>query len=391
MQTVSQELIERYRQLREEENRNRALSEAQLITVKRHAEVALRDSKQRLTAIFENAAVGILLTDSEGRIVESNPAFQALSGYSDAELVGRPSASLSPPEEAPLTRRALQELKEGAPSVVVEKWFRQKSGTLFLGKLTLSLIRSEDGEMLFGVGIIEDITESRRITAALEQSEEQLRQSQKMEAVGQLAAASPTTSTTCSPSSWLRRDAARRAAERTIPTRGDVRTRSGSAGERAQPGSRASCWRSAGSRCCSRRCVDLNDVVEGHGAACCSRLIGEDISIECRLAPDLRAAFSADPGQLEQVIMNLAVNARDAMPGGGTLVIETERSIQARRRQPDCRSDVRRDHRAGHRDRHDAGAGAASSSRSSRRRSRARAPVSVWRPCTASSPSRAVR
>lgn len=324
MQTVSQELIERYRELREEEDRNRALSEAQLITVERRAEVALRDSERRFTAIYEHAAAGIVLTDSEGRIVQSNPAFHALIGYSGAELVGRPTASLSPPEEAPITRKALQDLRDGAPSVVVEKWFRQKSGGLFLGKLTLSLIRSEAGEMIYTVGIIEDITESRRIGEALVQSEERLRQAQKMEAVGQLAAGvahdfNNLLTVIGGHASMLleelREDdpAYCDASEiRHAATRAAGLTRQLLAFSRRQV--------------LQPKLVQVNAVIEGL-VPMLRRLIGEDIAIECRLAVPL-PAVTADPGQLEQVIMNLAVNARDAMPGGGTLLLETREAIQ---------------------------------------------------------------
>jgi PAS domain S-box-containing protein len=324
MQTVSQESIERYRKLHDEENRNRVLSEAQLITVERRAEVALRDSERRFTAIYEHAAAGIVLTDSDGRIVQANPAIQALIGYSGEELVGRPSASLSPPEEAPITRKALQELREGAPSVIVEKWFRKKSGELFLGKLTLSLVRSEIGEMIYTVGIIEDITESRRIGEALVQSEERLRQAQKMEAVGQLAAGvahdfNNLLTVIGGHASMLLEELREDdpmycdvSEIRHAATRAAGLTRQLLAFSRRQV--------------LQPKLVQVNAVIEGL-VPMLRRLIGEDIAIECRLAAPL-PAVNADPGQLEQVIMNLAVNARDAMPGGGTLLLETREVIQ---------------------------------------------------------------
>ena len=173
-----------------------------------------------------------------------------------------------------------------------------------------------------------DVTEQRRLEA-------QLRQAQKMEAIGRLAGgvahdfnnlltvilgycgAAPART-------WEPAHSGRASGS----TRSDGRP----SAPRRSP---ASCWRSAASRCSSRRVLDLNARGRATLEKMLRRLIGEDIELVPSSSRPSWARVKADPGQIEQVVLNLAVNARDAMPEGGTLTIETanaepRRALRAR-------------------------------------------------------------
>ncbi|HYG21702.1 MAG TPA: ATP-binding protein [Verrucomicrobiae bacterium] len=182
------------------------------------------------------------------------------------------------------------------------------------------VLRNETGQPIKMFGTVQDITETRRAEEALRQSEERLRQSQKMEAVGRLAGGvahdfnNLLTVITgyCGmmlhklhPSHPLRKNAEEisRAAERA-----SALTHQLLAFSRKQV--------------LQTRVLDLNEIVKGMEKML-RRLIGEDVELQTRYQGDLWAV-KADPGQLEQVIMNMVVNGRDAMPRGGELVITTE-------------------------------------------------------------------
>ena len=159
----------------------------------------------------------------------------------------------------------------------------------------------------------EDVTEHRAL-------EQQLRQAQKMEAVGRLAGgiAHDFNNLLMVISGYSEFLLERIGDE---PGHARPRLRRSPTPPNVPPHSPANCWPSAASRCWHPRFVDLNSVVT-ENVKMLTRLIGEDIDLVMVPGPDI-GAVKADPGQIEQVIMNLAVNARDAMPHGGKLTIET--------------------------------------------------------------------
>jgi PAS domain S-box-containing protein len=277
------------------------------------AEAALRDSEVRFRAIFEQAAIGIGLVDMQGRSITANPALTTMLGYSANELHNIPFTTFTHPDDVDSDVALFSELIAGTREFyAMQKRYIRKDGQVVWGNLRVSLIRDASGAPQFAIGMAEDVTERKRI-------EQQYLQAQKLDSIGRLAGGiahdfnNLLTVILGNTDMLLQevgsdhpfqhdiaqiRDAARRAA---------ALTRQLLAFSRKQV--------------LVPSVIDLNAVVAGI-APLLTRLIGEHITLSTNLAPDLGRVL-ADPGQLEQVIVNLVVNARDAMPEGGTLILET--------------------------------------------------------------------
>jgi two-component system, cell cycle sensor histidine kinase and response regulator CckA len=282
------------------------------VTERKRAEDALRESEERYRRIFEDDISGDFVTDAGGRIVECNNSFVRIFGFASRdEAVGHPMEEL---HVAPEARTALVAtvVAEGRAELR-EFEMRSRNGEPMHVMKNVIGIFDEGGELIGTRGYIVDITQLRVL-------EEQLRQSQKMEAVGQLAGGvahdfnnmltaiighaqvlQDDLTDPCEVAEGLREIV--RAAERSAAL-----TRQLLAFSRRQV--------------LVPKPTDLNAVVSGM-LKLLRRLIGEHIRIETYLAPD-PGVVHVDPGQMEQVLLNLAVNARDAMPSGGTLTIATE-------------------------------------------------------------------
>lgn len=128
---------------------------------KEHAqtEAALQATEGRFRAVFDGAAIGIVLVDTMGRIIESNPAFQSMLGYSGEELRGKVFTEITHPDDAQPDVALARELFAGQrDSYQIEKRYIRKDGQVIWGRLTVSAIRSSIEESQFGIGMIEDIT-----------------------------------------------------------------------------------------------------------------------------------------------------------------------------------------------------------------------------------------
>jgi two-component system, cell cycle sensor histidine kinase and response regulator CckA len=293
----------------------RALHELSERRAREEAERALRESEGRYRRIVETATEGISFLDAELRVTFANGAFARMLGYTPEEMIGTPVEQYTFPEEFDESRKHMDARRRGVVEQY-ERHLRRKNGTGCWCLNSGRPILDSDGRFAGSFGMFTDITERRQL-------EEQLRQSQKMEAIGQLAGGVAhdfnNLLTVISGNSELL--LLGMAPENPLRTHvADIRH----AGERAA-GLTRQLLAFSRKQLLEPRVLDLNEVVSGIEKML-RRLIGEDIVLTSILSPDLRPV-KIDPGQVEQVILNIAVNARDAMPQGGRLTIET-RNLQ---------------------------------------------------------------
>ncbi len=158
--------------LRERESTLRAVSAKRDL-----AEVALKESEERFRVMFEGAAVGVALVDTEGRITDSNPALQEMLGYEADELRGRTIPDFTHEDDVPTNLALFGELITGARDhYQLEKRYRRKDGRLFWGQLTASVVRDGSGVPRLGIGMVENIETRKRAEEALRQAYAQERE-----------------------------------------------------------------------------------------------------------------------------------------------------------------------------------------------------------------------
>jgi PAS domain S-box-containing protein len=289
-------------------------------STERHlAQEALGQSEERYRELTDMLPEGVFETDLELRILYANQRALEMFGYSGDDLKrGVHSFDMLAPDEVPRARRNFARRMETADFRAVEYRGRKKDGTEFPIFLHLGPI-VRDGTAAGFRGVIVDLSDRRRAERERSDLEEQLRQSQKLESVGRLAGG-------------IAHDFNNLLTviggygDLLVARLDDADPLHGKAKEIARAAKRASDL-TRQLLAFSRRQVlepellDLNPVIRDMERML-RRLIGEDVALKTALAGDLWTV-SADPGQLGQVVMNLAVNARDAMPSGGTMTIET--------------------------------------------------------------------
>jgi len=284
------------------------------LTERERAEKALREGAARLKAVVDTAVDGVILIDALGRVLMFNPACERLFGYPESEVLGQNVKILMPPPfKAEHDGYLGNYLRTGDPKIIGigrEVSGLRKDGSTFPMDLSVGEAKQE-GEVVF-VGIIHDLTERKR-------TEEQLVQAQKMETVGQLSGGiahdfnnllTVIIGNADTLSDKLRSRPDLRQLCDSIVNAGD---RGAELTRRLLAFSRRQTLRPA--------VIDCNRLIESMKVLL-RRALREDIEIATRLDTDAISAF-ADPAQLESAILNLALNARDAMPGGGLLRIAT--------------------------------------------------------------------
>jgi PAS domain S-box-containing protein len=280
------------------------------ITERKRMEEALRQSEQRYREVVEGSIQGILI-HQEGKIEFVNRSLARMFGYEDpAELLGLSPDVLIAPEDRPLLHSRRQRCLGGEPLPLIEWQGLRKDGSRVWIQSTVTTIVWNGRPALLSTRL--DITERKAL-------EEQLRQAQKMEAVGRLAGGIAhdfnnfiQIITGCG-------EVVLGDLPAVHPCRDMIREMK-NAGDRAA-GLTRQLLAFSRRQILAPHLLDLS-VVAQDASRLLERLIGEDIELVTASEPGL-APVRADPNQVEQVLLNLAVNARDAMPHGGKLTIET--------------------------------------------------------------------
>ena len=292
------------------------------VTERKKAEDDLRASETRYRRLFESAKDGILILDADtGQVVDANPFLISLLGYSHADFLGKTLWDLGPFKDVAVSREAFRELQEKDYVRYDDLPLETRDGRLINVEFVSNVYLVGQTKVI--QCNIRDITERKRIEAEHEAEhkklEQQLQVSQKMEAIGILAGGvahdfnnllSVILSYTEFAMQKLRED---------NPLKDDLL-------EVKKAGQRAAVLTQqllafGRKQLLQPVPLNLNQVAEGVEKML-RRILGEDIDFVQVLAPDL-GVVRADPGQIEQVLMNLVVNARDAMSAGGKLTIET--------------------------------------------------------------------
>jgi PAS domain S-box-containing protein len=279
------------------------------ISKRKEAEEALRLSRERYRSVIESSRDGLFFFDlATRRVLESNPAFQRMLGYSAEELSALSLYDFAPDDRASVDAN-IHRLVDQETLTIPNRAFRRKDGKEVIVEIDSVLIEESGRRTVFSV--VHSLAGRRAL-------EEQLRQAQKMEAVGRLAGG-------------VAHDfnnlltAILGYAELLLDSEltDDVRN---AADEIRKAGERAASLTKqllafSRKQVLQPKILDLNEVLT-EVEDILRRVLGEDIALEAERDPHLWRVL-ADPGQLQQVLLNLAVNARDAMPEGGVLRIAT--------------------------------------------------------------------
>ena len=270
----------------------------------------LRDSQNRLALIVDSSQDAIIGKNLDGAITHWNKGAEHMYGYAAAEMIGRPISVLAPKERADEIPTILEKIRHGERVEYFETLRVTKDGRYLHVSISVSPIHDGEGKVVGASTIARNITAQKKI-------EDQLRQSQKMEAVGRLAGGlahdfNNLLGIISACSELLRHRVADNNLEyldniREASKRGAALTRQLLAFSRRHPA--------------LTQLLDLNEQLR-EMSKLLRPLLGDDLEIVL-LPRSESAIIEADPGQLDQIVMNLAVNARDAMPRGGKLVIET--------------------------------------------------------------------
>jgi PAS domain S-box-containing protein len=272
---------------------------------------ALQHSEAQFRELFDNVPDGVFQTSADGRILMANPAYAQMLGFGSPDAMRDLDARDL--YEVPGDRdQIVRALERDGESRNVEVRLRRQDGRIVTVLMNARVVRDEHGAVLHYEGTIVDLTDRKQL-------EDQLLQARKLEAIGRLAGGVAHDFNNLLTAILGFAQLAKEREPGSERQRRDLE----SIESAAQSASHLTRQLLAFSRkqVLQPKVTDLNSVVTG-ARTLLGRVIGEDIELIMRLAPDLPPVL-VDAGQMEQVILNLGINARDAMPRGGRLTIET--------------------------------------------------------------------
>ena len=274
---------------------------------------------RKLSRAVEQTPASIVMTDLEGRIEYVNPGFTGVTGHSAEEVVGKNPRILKSDRTEPEVIQRLWETVTAGRVWYGELCNRRKDGTYYWEQASISPVRDDKGTITHYVSVGEDITARKSAEEELERTRQQLLQAQKMEAVGRLAGGVAhdfnNLLTVIQGYGEMVRDSLS-----SDPRRESMEELLKAAGHAASLTRQLLAF--SRKQVLEPKILRLDAIVRDTGRML-ERLIGEHIVLSL-VAPEHPATVKADPGQIEQVVLNLAVNARDAMPGGGRLTISVD-------------------------------------------------------------------
>ncbi|MEW6363859.1 MAG: PAS domain S-box protein [Acidobacteriota bacterium] len=289
------------------------------VTERKRAQEALRESEEQYRTLFENAQVGVYRTTPDGRILAANRALIQMLGYSSFdELAARNLERDGYDPDYPRCAFKEEIEREGEIRGRISVWTKRDGSSIFVSE-NARVVRGPDRTVLYYEGTTEDITERRRAEEERKKLQAQLLHAQKMEAVGRLAGGVAHDFNNMLQAILGNTELALEGAGPHSPLRESL--------DQIQQAARRSADLTrqllafARKQIVSPRTLDLNDTVSGT-LKLLRRLIGEDIELAWMPGLDLWSV-KIDPSQIDQVLANLAVNARDAIGGVGRMTIET--------------------------------------------------------------------
>ncbi|MBF0559455.1 MAG: PAS domain S-box protein [Nitrospirae bacterium] len=283
------------------------------ITERKRMEQTLRESEERFRCAFEYAPIGVSMHELGGGFLRVNKAFCNIVGYSNEELSTRTYRDITHPDDLALNIELVRKLLSGQEKIIrFNKRYIHKLGHEVPVSIYVSVLSNESGKPLSLLSIVEDLTEKKKL-------EEQLRQSQKMEAIGVLAGgvAHDFNNILTAIMGFGTMAKKRIKEDDNIKLFIDEILASAKRAAELTKGLLAFSRKQV----ISPRVLELNGIIEGISKML-KRIIGEDIILKTSLSKDA-IIVKVDSSQMEQVLLNMATNARDAMPDGGHLIIET--------------------------------------------------------------------
>ena len=278
------------------------------VTDQRRRDEALRQSEERFRSAAEFSAIGMALVSLDGRWLSVNPALCRILGYSEHELLTKTFQEITHADDLALDVAKAAEMAAGQlPTYQVEKRYIKRDGSVVWGRLTVSLVHDARGAPLYFVSQVQDITEQRALA-------ERALHAEKMEAIGRLAAGIAHDFNNVLAAIHSNGELIQMLTE-------DARVQSQAAAIVADASRAALVARQL--QLFSRRHVsNPHDIALDEVINDTAPLLERLITRRARLVLDLQhVVVRADPQQVQQILLNLCVNARDAMPDGGAIEI----------------------------------------------------------------------